>query len=366
MKNRFTKVLSIVLSLAMLILCFASCSEKKSNPAIICKDSNGKVSGEIDSKLLSLIVAVVNYQLGADSLERDMWDMPYQEGNSTTVRDIVMAQSKSYAKGLLQAEYLCDTKYGIGLSAQQKDSVNKYISGLASSYGSKKNLENTLSVYGADIEALTRYMELIMKQDTVYESFYSENGIKRKALDEKKPGYFSEHFVIADHILIKYNGGVKDDGTEIPITDEEKAAKREAAKALYNEIFNGVRGFDEALDTYNQDTYKLGYPFGYFIPDNFYWSGISTDVQNAVLEMDEGEIRFIDTDSGAYIVRKNKMDSSLYASNGGFEAYIDSALAQEDFLDECEKSGVIEFTDGIISQINPANIPSFNIDEFGA
>lgn len=358
------KILSIILAAAMLVCVFASCAEKTEN-VLICKDSDGKESAGIDRNLLSLIVAVVNYQLGADSLEDDMWDMEYQEGNGTTVKEIVIAQSRAYAEGLLQAEYLCDKVYKIGLSDKQKDSVSSYISELSAAYGSNKSLENALSVYGASIESLTRYMELILKQDTVYSSFYSENGIREAEIDSKKAGYFEEHFAIADHILVKYSGGLKDDGTEIPITDEEKQAKREAAKALYNEINVGVRDFDQALEAYNDDTYKLGYPFGYFIPDSFYWTGISVDVQNAVLEMKEGEIRFIDTEDGAYIIRRNKMDSSLYASNGGFETYLESTLAQEDFLSLCESSCTVSADEEMIAELDPSLIPSFNIDALG-
>lgn len=124
----------------MLICVFASCTEKTEN-VLICKDSDGKESAGIDRNLLSLIVAVVNYQLGADSLEDDMWDMEYQEGNGTTVKEIVIAQSRAYAEGLLQAEYLCDKVYKIGLSDKQKDSVSSYISSLSAAYGSKKSLE---------------------------------------------------------------------------------------------------------------------------------------------------------------------------------------------------------------------------------
>jgi len=361
MRLYMKKIVSIVLAAAMLVCVFASCTKTPEN-ALVCKDADGKVTGSVDTKLYSLLTAVVNFQLGADSLSEDMWDMQYQEGNDTTVRRIVIAQTKAYAKGLLQAEYLCDVSYKIGLSDEQKDSVDKYISTLVTSYGSQKALDGYLSSFGADVAALRRYMELVLKQNTLYESFYTEGGIRQEIVDAKKPSYFKEHFEIADHILVKYSGGLKDDGTEIPITDEEKEAKREAAKALYNEIVNGVRDFDEALEAYNDDTYKLGYPFGYFVPDSFYWTGISTDVQDAVNEMKAGEIRFVDTKDGAYIVRKNEMDETLFASNGNFETYIESTLAQEDFLEICEKSAAVEENEDIISQFDPALIPSFNID----
>ena len=365
MKTTFIKILSLFLALAIILCAFASCEKKNTKLAMQYKNSDGKVTGEIDQKLMSLIVAVVNFQLGTDALEDNMWDMAYQEGNDTTVKQIVMAQSTAYAKGLLQAEYLCDKVYNIGLSDKQQDSIDTYISDASALFGSKKEFENTLSVYGADIAALERYISLVLKQDTLFESLYAENGLRRNEIEQRKPQYFSEHYVICDHILLKYSAGIKDDGTTIPISEEEKSQKREKAKTLYNEITNGVRDFDEALGEFNEDTYKLGYPFGYFVPDSFYWSGISQKVQDAALEMQVSEIRFVDTEDGAYIIRKNEMNPALYASNGDFETYIDANLSQEDFLSVCDSADGIIVNNDVINELNPSTIPSFNIDTIG-
>ena len=364
MKTKILKSLSLFLALSLLVVSTVACAKKNAKTAMEYKIGDKAVS-TAGISLYSLVTAVVNFQLGADALTPEMWDMAYQQGNDTTVRDIVAAQTKSYLKGLLQAEYLCDYAYGIGLSDEQKDSVTKYMQTLVSSFGSEKELDNFLSTYGADREALEKYMTLVVKQDTLYKSFYSEGGLRYNEVDGRKEEYFGENFHIADHILIKYSGGLKDDGTEIPLSDEQKAEKRDMAKALYNEIVNGVRDFDSALGEYNEDTYKLGYPFGYFVPETFYWSGISQDVQDAVCEMKEGEMRFVDTDEGAYIIRKNAMDTSLYASNGSFETYLESTLSQEDFLAECEKADGVVIYEDVTGDVDASKIPSFDINALG-
>lgn len=354
------KIITVLLAL-FVIMCACACTPINSKTVMEYKAGN-EILASADQNLLSLVMAVVNYQLGADSLTPEMWDMEYQADNDTTVKEIVVAQSKAYLEGLLQAEYLCDYAYGIGLSDEQNDSVEKYISSLASSMGSEKELDKYLSTYGANTKTLERYMKLVLKQDTLYQSFYAEGGIRYEDIEARKQPYFEENFHVADHILIKYAGALKDDGTEVPLTAEEIEQKRSMAKNLYNEITNGVRGFDEALDEFNQDTYKLGYPFGYFVPETFYWSGISTDVQDAVLAMNDGEIRLVDTESGAYIIRKNAMDGKLYASNGGFETYLESTLAQEDFLSLCEAADGVIVYDEVVSELDPSLIPSFDID----
>ena len=143
MRNKILKIISILLAVAFAVMCLlSSCTKKDEKLALSYFASNGKPEAEIDQKTFSLIMAVVNFQLGADSLEDNMWDMPYQEGNATTVKQIVIAQSKAYAKGLLQAEHLCDEVYNIGLSDKQSESIDSYISSAAAKYGSEKNLEN--------------------------------------------------------------------------------------------------------------------------------------------------------------------------------------------------------------------------------
>ena len=364
MKTNFLRILSVVIASLLLVLNFTSCANQNESVAMEYK-LNEKAVSQADISLFSLVTAIVNFQLGTNALTPEMWDMAYQEGNDTTVRDIVSAQAKAYLKGLLQAEYLCDYAYGIGMSDVQKDSVETYINALSQSFGSEKQLENYLSAYGTDVDALRQYMTLVIKQDTLYKSFYSEGGIRYEDVRAKKSAYFEENFHIADHILIKYSGELKDDGTEVPLTDEEKAQKLEEAKSLYNAVNAGLLDFDETLETYNEDTYKLGYPFGYFVPETFYWSGISPDVQDAVCEMNVGEIRFVNTDEGAYIIRKNEMNSALYASNGAFETYLESTLSQEDFLAECEKADGVVIHEEALSGIDASKIMPFDIDALG-
>lgn len=352
--------------LCVVVLCaffIASCSAETT---MTLKNEKGKTVGEIDQKLMSLIMSVSNSQLGVDAYTgTDIWEMKYQEGSDKTVKDVVVAQAKAYAEGLLQAEYLCDNEFGSGLSKEQISFVDDYINELKSMYG-EKVLENTLSAYGTDTEALKRYMLLVLKRDAVYKALYSaETGLRLGEVQTAKKSYFEEKFVIEDHILLKYSGGVKDDGTEIPLNDEQKAEKLLAAKMLYDEIVNGVRDFDEALAEFGEDTYILGFPFGYFVSKDFDWSGMPSEVQSGVREMKDGEIRFIETESGVYIVRRNPMNSELYASNGSFDLYLESIVAQDDFLLLCEGAGSVSVNEELFAELDPKNIPSFNMSLLG-
>lgn len=330
------------------------------------RNDKGKVTGEIDMNLMSLVMSVVNSQLGADAyVGTGLWDMEYQEGSGKTVKDVVEAQAKAYAEGLLQAEYLHDHVYSLELSKDYVTFLDSYIDELTVSFGGKKQLEDYLSTYGTDSESLKRYMILVMKSDALRTAFYSEGGLRYSQIEPIKKAYFEANYRIADHILLKYSGGVKDDGTEIPLTEEEKQQKKEKARVLFDEIQNGVRQFDDALIELGEDTYILGYPYGYFVADNYNLSGLSEDVQNAVREMEVGEIRLVEAENGSYIIRRNPMNAEMYKSNGDFNAYIESAVIQEDFLSQCEGASSLVVYDELLESLDPENIPSFNMNLLG-
>lgn len=356
----------IALICLLLLMCTVLFGCKSSNNVAEIENGSGKVVGEIDQKLMSLIMSVSNSQLGAEAYAgTDIWNTTYP-GSDKTVKDIVVAQARAYAVGLLQAEQLCDTVYGSGLSKEQISFVDSYIDELTTVYGGAKGFESVLSSYGTDIEALKRYMLLVIKRDAVYKTLYTqETGTRYPDIQSAKKDYFAKNFFVEDHILIKYSGGTKADGTEIPLSPEQQQAKREAANALYAEIQNGVRTFDEALAEFGEDTYVLGYPFGYFISRDFDWSGMPSVVQSAVREMTEGEIRFVDAETGAYIVRKNQMNPELYKSNGNFDLYLESTIAQEDFLLQCEYAGDVNVDEELLAELDPENIPAFDMSLLG-
>ena len=356
----------IALICLLLLMCTVLFGCKSSNNVAEIENGSGKVVGEIDQKLMSLIMSVSNSQLGAEAYAgTDIWNTTYP-GSDKTVKDIVVAQARAYAVGLLQAEQLCDTVYGSGLSKEQISFVDSYIDELTTVYGGTKGFESVLSSYGTDVEALKRYMLLVIKRDAVYKTLYTqETGTRYPDIQSAKKDYFAKNFFVEDHILIKYSGGMKADGTEIPLSPEQQQAKREAAKALYAEIQNGVRTFDEALAEFGEDTYVLGYPFGYFISRDFDWSGMPSVVQSAVREMTEGEIRFVDAETGAYIVRKNQMNPELYKSNGNFDLYLESTIAQEDFLLQCEYAGDVNVDEELLAELDPENIPAFDMSLLG-
>ena len=135
----------IALICLLLLMCTVLFGCKSSNNVAEIENGSGKVVGEIDQKLMSLIMSVSNSQLGAEAYAgTDIWNTTYP-GSDKTVKDIVVAQARAYAVGLLQAEQLCDTVYGSGLSKEQISFVDSYIDELTTVYGGT-TVTNTITV----------------------------------------------------------------------------------------------------------------------------------------------------------------------------------------------------------------------------
>ena len=356
-KNGFILLAGVIVVVCLIASYFLFFAKGDNDAAIEYKDPNGKVTASVDGKFMSLMVAIMNYQFGADALTDEKWETPVGDGGYT-LKDYVVDYAVDYAEMLLKSEYLGDYVYGIGFSSEQKDDVDKVISEIVAVYGSEAGLENYLSGFGTNIASLRRFMELSMKQKTVIQAFYA------KVTGEDMMSYFEDNYMIADHVMIKLRGAMKDDGTVMPLTEEERQAKLEYAKQIYNEIKGGVRDFDSAVAEFGEDTYKLAYPNGYFIPNDGN-SNLDAKVISELRVMKSGEIRFVETESALYILRRNAMDRTLCLESADFATVLGSTIGQDEYWLALKALDGIAAYDDVISKLDPSAIASFNIDAIG-
>lgn len=357
------RIISLFLCLTFVVMSMLSgCSSSDTKVALEYKDANGKVTGSIDQSLLSLIIAVINYQLGADSFsDSSMWDMEIDE-SGTTVKDVVRAEACSYAEMLLRAEYLNDYVYGYGFSDKQQDSVDKKIDSAAERKGSKDNLKTYLSGYGSSIESLERFMVLETKLGTLQENLYSEKG-PFAVTDAEVKNFFAENYNIADFVCILLTGEEKDDGTTVPMSDEEKEEKRIHAKNILNQISAGAIDFEEAMANYSEADYTSVYPDGLLIPNNGTAQGINEEVSEKVRTMAEGDVDYVETQNAIYIVKKQKMNAELYRSKTGLAENLKQALESEDFTKQLATADGAQLYKDVANSLDPSLIPAFNVDD---
>lgn len=361
MKRNFIRLISVFSALVLIITAFSSCGKDSTKYALEYKDASGKTTAGISQSFLSFVIATLNYQHGADSItDKSVWDMKVEENADTTVRDILRAEAVSYAKMLLQAEYLHDLVYAIGLDEQREDAVSKAVDALVSAYGSQDNLKSFLSTYGAGIDDLRRYLELSVKQSTLEEFLYSSD-TGSAITDEKVKAFFAENYNIADYVFISLTGGTKDDGSTIPLTNEEIAEKKALADGVYNMLLGGGLEFDEAMESYSEADYSSVYPDGYFIPNSGTAQGLNNEITEAVREMQVGEIRRVETATAIYIVTKRPMNAELYKTKEGFGENLRSALESDDFIKQLATADGVVINEGVVSELDPAAIPSLDM-----
>lgn len=356
-KNGIILAVCVIAVCAVIAACFFLLGNKDSGAAIEYRDPNGVVTASVDQKFMSLMMGIINYQYGTDSLAYEAWDEDVL-GDGNTLRDYFTQLSTQYAQMLLKSEYISDYIYGIGFSDEQKEDVDDKIESYISSYGSEDMFENYLSAYGTDIGALRRFMELSAKQNTLMSLLYDS------ITDEEKAEYFANNYYIADHVMIKLEGEKKDDGTVTPLTSEQRAEKIAYANGVFNEIRSGLRDFDTAVYEIGEDTYKLAFPDGYFIPKSGN-SNLDAKVIDNIRTMKDGEMRLVETEKAVFIVRKNKMDGNLCLASADFSGILASTLAQNEFLMQCEAVADAVVIDEVMSQLDPSVIAPFDIDSLG-
>lgn len=142
-----------------------------------------------------------------------------------------------------------------------------------------------------------------------------------------------------------YPSAVLDDNGEAVkyyYTDEEKAEREERMQEFLDSVKKGnYSAFESEMQ--NWQLYERAEDY---YTDGYYLSRIESagydeymfDILEALEEMDEGEIRVIDTEYGHHIIMKYELDEGKFAQSGYAEwfASFNSSLITKLFLDKCE------------------------------
>lgn len=370
------KIVCILLCVSAVML--SSCSETENNVVVSYK-SGSKNQYSLDSGFMYFWISLQKsvYATVADTYENG-WEQIVDEKEGTTLADLLMTESKESAKKLIVIEYLHDSVYKLTLSDTQKDTVANRLDSLTQSFGSETALNSALSRYGADKNTIKKYYELMLKQNNLYEHFYGENGIFQISEQDKKQ-YFEDNYSIADHIYFKFptenaeteqieqaagNGETDEAGKTDNSEDLETLIqqKRDKAFSVYQRIKNAGEDFDTLKAEYDEDTFDESYyPKGFFVTND---SSFPVEFTSAIMSMNVGDITMVETpDTGVHIIRKLKMDSSLYNEYDAVLQSITSALCAEDFA-----SRIGEYTENVsvdehaFESYDPMLIPAFALE----
>lgn len=321
------KVISLVLALVMCVCVFSSCTGDGKEIAMSVKNG-GKLSINFMYLLTSIQKSVYSEMLTAYGAD---WNTVANEKTGETFSDLLYDQVIKSAKSALICEYMHDKVYGLSLTDQQKESVDTQINSLIQKAGSKKNFEEQLSVYSADIKTFERYLEISLKQNNLYNLFYDADGIFAIP-EEKVKSEFKDKYAIVTHIYFNTATKMKSDGSLVSMTDEEKTQKKLLAETVYSSILAG-ESFEELKERYSEDAYEsVYYPNGFFVTSD---TTFPSEFTVAALEMKVGEYRLVESGStetsGIHILYKLPMNETLYNSNESVYNTIMSNLISADF-----------------------------------
>ncbi len=321
------KMLMCALCLSALLLC--SCGGN-GDSALEFRDEKGKTVSSLSTGFVSLWIGVEKNTV-SDYLQivedTDGWNTVLDEESGKTFSDMFKDDCVATLKNLLSVEYLHDYVYGISFSDEQQKSVEKEIDSIAQSLGSFKNFEHELEKYGCSAEDYERYLTLMLKQSTLFNSLYSEKGFC-PITEEQKKEYFTENYAVVNHIYFDMRGTSKDDGTLVSLTEDEKQVIRDRASKLYEEIATGEISYEDALIANTQDGFAASHPYGYFVADD----GTYFDsFVKAAFSLEDGEITLVETTSGMHILRREKMVEEYYAYDETVYTAISEKLIKNDF-----------------------------------
>ncbi len=327
------KAVCAILASAMLTLALASCSSTKD--VISYRDENGKVTASMNENMFSYHLSDSKtfylYGLGATGDSAEFWNMKATE-DGKTVGDMAFESVKTSAKKMVATAHMFELlRDGAGEAAdgmaivetEIEKQVDSVVEQLTRSLGSRGELESYLSQFGVDIKNLRAYYTLYFKSEAIKASFTAD--------EQEKEAYFADNYSIVKHILINTSFKVKDDGSRVSQTEEEKAAQLVRAEALLARLSAG-EDFDElwALPEY-QDADAAGaakYPEGYFVCEN---SQFTPEFEAAALDMKDGEIRRVNSTYGIHIMKKYPMDSKKYNIYSDIDAELASSVASANY-----------------------------------
>lgn len=331
-KSIVKRTLAAGLALGITAAGLVSCSSTQQ--VIYCED-NGKITESMNENMFSYHLSdnktYYLYGLGATGDSASFWEMQATE-DGKTVGDMAFESVIRKAKEIVASANMFEEtkkssdKAGSVLSEaelQIEKQVDTLVAQLTKAQGGKRQLEAFLSQFGTDLKNLRQYYTMYFKMSALQGSFVPT--------EEEKKAYFEDNYSIVKHILINTTFKVKDDGSRVSMSEEEKQVQLARAKALEARLSAG-EDFDVlwALPEY-QDADAAGaakYPEGYFVCKN---SDFTQEFEDAALDMEAGEIRTVSGTYGIHIMKKYPMDGEKYKLYSDVLANIESKASAELF-----------------------------------
>ena len=340
----------------VLCLCFVLSSCGKTPDTVYYVDESGKTRASMNENMFSYHLSERKtyylYSIGASSDAASLWSMATDDGR--TVGERAMESIVENAKKMVASAYVYDTALATagsdlsGTDAQLQKQVDDLIASLQSSKGTKSAFASYLAAFGVDEKNLRKYYEMYYKMAAVQAAI--------EVTEEEKQAYFTENYAVVKHILVNTSFKVKEDGSKVSLSDEEKAQKEKQAAAIEARLSSG-ESFEDLWEEF-KDADAAGaakYPHGYFVCEN---SGFTPEFETAALDMRDGEIRTVTSTYGIHIMKKYPTDASLYNAYSDVEADLQNAVSDAKFREMIAPyTAMVRTNDAVLAQYSVTTAP---------
>jgi hypothetical protein len=339
--KRCCRILAAVLCVLMLVPAFASCS---SLGTPVMSLGSTEITGNMLEFWLSRYKAQMLYQYGSaiknEYVSYDAFFDTIVEGTDKTYNTLFTEYVKDNARTYLGAIHLYN-ELGLSLPQAKIDEVDAHLDELIETYaeGSKQEFNTVLAQYGVNYDILREIYLMEEKVGQLQSHLFGPGGSEQITAADKEE-YYKSHYVRLRQVYIFINECPKTDEKGNYITDSEgmyayremtadenKAAKEKAKKA-YELLQNGT-SFDTVLAEYDENTSDNEYKSGIYLSEESAYGNDATvsKIYDALLDMENGEYKMIESDYGIHIIQKIPLDDGAYnlAANEDFFTFWDSA-----------------------------------------
>ena len=229
------------------------------------------------------------------------WSADYSEG--VTYQDYILGAATENVLQDAAVNYGAE-QMGIALSDEDQAAVQSDWDSQVASAGSEEAFVAKLEEYHCTKELYLKFVRVSQLRNVCFNELYGDNGSKLS--DEEIADYAAEDgYMMAKHILFKTT--VTDEtGNETAMSDDEKAAVRDKAEAVLDEL-NSYEGddfdacFDELMFANSEDPGVAGNPQGYL----FQSGQMVPEFDAAAAALEVGQLSgLVETQFGYHIIYK--------------------------------------------------------------
>ncbi len=290
----------------------------------------------------------------------EYWNSPVSEGSDQTNGEYVRSNIETRIRYYLIGQALFD-EYNLSLDKDAKVKIKGYVDDKIAYYGGRSACNSALEkTYGISLATLEKIYTFEEKYLTVFNYLYGSDG-KLSATAQEIDDYYHNYYARAKYVMFlkdckkKYdeNGKVVTDSeghvVYEDLTDEEKAQVKQDAQTVFDDV-KADKKFDkynDAMDYYMEKYMEEHvsdiletYPNGFYITADEYLVHTAA-VTEAVFDMEDGEVRFVENESCYFVIKKYPLIDKAYASSAdsGQFSYLVSYANSEKFSKDFAKYG---------------------------